>query len=142
TLCELIGIQPPDDRTIDGRSLMPLIRGETTQSPHKYLFHQWNRGKPSPDESWAAFDGRYKLAKGELFDLSADPGEQKDIAAEHPEKTKELRAAFLAWFNDVTAGRDYTRVPIEVGRDDENPVELDVTWADPVGEKVKPDYHG
>lgn len=142
TLCELIGADPPVDRVIDGKSLLPLIRSETTASPHQYLFHQWNRGKPNPDESWAAFDGRFKLANGELFDLAEDPGEQRNIAARRPDKTRELREAFLAWFADVTAGRDYTHVPIEVGREDENPVELDVTWADPVGQKVKPDYHG
>ncbi|MDQ3439386.1 MAG: hypothetical protein M3478_03445 [Planctomycetota bacterium] len=29
-----------------------------------------------------------------LFNLAQDPGEGKDLAAEHPEKVKELRAAF------------------------------------------------
>jgi hypothetical protein len=40
----------------------------------------------------------------------------------------------------VTAGQDYRRVPIEVGRADEDPVELDVTWAEPVGQRVRPTY--
>jgi len=141
TLCELIGAPLPAARPVDGKSLLPLISSTGGPSPHKYLFHQWNRGRPSPDESWAAFDGRFKLANGELFDLAEDPGEKKNIAADQPEKARELRAAFLAWFADVTSGRDYTRVPIEVGRNDENPVELDVTWADAAGEKVKPQYH-
>ena len=30
----------------------------------------------------------------QLFNLANDPGEKKDLAAEHPEKVKELRAAY------------------------------------------------
>jgi arylsulfatase A-like enzyme len=33
-------------------------------------------------------------ATTKLFNLAQDPGEDKDIAAEHPEKVKELRAAY------------------------------------------------
>ncbi len=141
TLCEVIGAAVPTDRPIDGRSILPLLRNGAGNSPHEYLFHQWNRVRPSPDQSWAVHHGRYKLANGQLFDLQSDPGETKDLATEHPDTVRELRAAFLKWFADVTAGQDYQRVPIEIGRDDENPVEIDVTWGDPVG-KVRPQYHG
>jgi arylsulfatase A len=140
TLCELIGAKPPADRPIDGRSLLPLMTAGDGPSPHDYLCHQWTRVRPDPDKNWAVRDGRYKLVEGALYDLETDPGEERDIAAEHPEIVRRLRQHFLAWFADVTAGRDYRRVPIEVGREDEDPVELDVTWAEPVGAKVKPTY--
>jgi arylsulfatase A len=140
TLCELIGGERPADRTIDGRSLLPLMKAGDGPGPHEYMFHQWTRVRPDPDKNWAAQDGRYKLVEGALYDLEADPGEERDIAAEHPEIVDRLRRRFLAWFADVTAGQDYRRVPIEVGRPDEDPVELDVTWAEPVGRKVKPIY--
>lgn len=35
-----------------------------------------------------------KRNRMELFNLATDPGEKKDVAAEHPEKVKELRAAY------------------------------------------------
>ena len=140
TLCQVLGEPLPADRAIDGRSILPLLEAGAGQSPHEYLFHQWCRVRPSPDKSWAVHHGRYKLVNGELFDLQTDPGEKNNIAAEHPDVVEPLRAAFLKWFEDVTAGRTYGRVPIEVGRDDENPVEIDVTWAEPVGRKVKPMY--
>ncbi|HSW45253.1 MAG TPA: sulfatase-like hydrolase/transferase [Phycisphaerae bacterium] len=141
TLCEIIGAPLPTDRVIDGRSILPLLKTGRGDSPHDYLFHQWCRVRPSPDKSWAVHHGRYKLVNGELFDLQADPGEKNNIAADHPDIVKQLREAFLAWFADVTKGRTYERVPIEVGRPDENPVEIDVTWGEPVGSKVKPMYH-
>jgi len=47
---------------------------------------------------------------------------------------------FQRWFAEVTEGQDYGRVPMEVGRRDENPVEIDITWGDPAGAKVRPTY--
>jgi hypothetical protein len=87
-------------------------------------------------------DRRYKLVNGELFDMQTDEGETTNVAAEHPDVVKRLRGKFDEWFADVTAGQSYGRVPIEVGRADENPVELDVTWAEAAGGRkiVKPQY--
>lgn len=138
TLCDLIGAAAPADRPLDGRSLLPLMRAGQGASPHEYLYHQWTRVRPDPDRNWAVQDGRWKLVEGALYDLPADPGEERDVAAEHPEIVTKLRERFLTWFHDVTKGQSYERVPIEVGRPDEDPIELDVTWADAVGAKVKP----
>jgi arylsulfatase len=33
----------------------------------------------------------------QLFDLSKDPSEQHDLAAQHPTKLKELADAWMAW---------------------------------------------
>lgn len=37
----------------------------------------------------------------QLFDLQADPGEQTDLAASHPEVVKELAGAYDAWWDSV-----------------------------------------
>jgi len=159
TLCELIGVAPPKVRIQDGRSLLSLIRKGGGPSPHTHLFHQWNRVRPlldppaDPNEApaderkafrpnWAVHDPRgYKLiSTGELFDLNNDPGEEHDLAAAHGDVVRELRGQFERFFKEVTAGQIYRRVPIEVGRKDENPVELDLTWGEPVGKKVRPTY--
>lgn len=140
TLCDLIGAEVPADRPIDGRSPIPLILAGGGPSPHDFLFHQWTRVRPDPEKNWAVRVGRHKLVEGALYDLDADPGEEHDLAPDHPEIVARLRRAFLDWFADVTAGQTYERPPIEVGRADEDPVELDVTWAEPIGRRVKPTY--
>jgi arylsulfatase A len=140
TLCEIARAPLPADRKLDGRSILPLLRNGEGESPHRYLFHQWTRVRPNPDQNWAVHEGRWKLANGLLFDLETDPGETRDLAADQPQRVREMRQAFLDWFNDVTAGQDYQRVPIEVGRPDENPVEIDLTWGEAKGEKVRPLY--
>lgn len=140
TLCEAAGAPLPTGRKLDGYSLLRLLRKGEGSSPRRYVYHQWCRVKPDPNRNWAISDGRYKLADGMLFDLEKDPGETTDLASREPSRVDELRKAFLDWFRDVTAGQTYARVPIEVGRDDENPVEIDLTWAEPRGRKVKPQY--
>ncbi len=139
TLCEVAGAAVPADRVIDGRSLMPMLTGRSTEPTHEYLFHQWNRTCPNARESWAVHRGSMKLANGQLFDLASDPGEKRDLAAEQPAVATQLRSAFQAWFADVTTGLNCDPPPIQIGRADENPVEIDVTWGRPTG-KVKPEY--
>jgi arylsulfatase A len=149
TLCELTGTELPSDRTIDGKSLAPLLRTGKGSSPHAYIYHQWNRGRPvlttvprDPElkANWAIRNVRgFKLhASGELYDLEADAGETRNIADANPETARELRAEFARFFKD-TVRPEYSRVPIEVGRPDENPVEIDLTWGVPSG-KVVPQY--
>ena len=140
TLAELIGAKLPEGRKLDGKSLASHLREGKGPKVHDLLFHQWNRVRPNDHENWAVQDGRWKLVKGELYDLDNDGGERNDVAADHPGIVKRLRDEFEQWFADVTEGQPYDRVPIEIGRADENPVEIDITWGEPVGEKVTPQY--
>ncbi|XP_070564500.1 steryl-sulfatase-like [Ptychodera flava] len=39
TIASLAGVDLPHDRVIDGRDLMPLLRGNSTAPPHDLLFH-------------------------------------------------------------------------------------------------------
>jgi hypothetical protein len=94
-------------------------------------------------------DGRYKLTRNELFDLAADPAEKTDLKAAHPEVAGAMREKFEAWLADVTRGRRFEPAVVEIGRADENPVELlpswatvsgtQLTWASPGGTPGKPE---
>jgi hypothetical protein len=130
--------------------LAGIIRSGKGESPHEFVYHQWNRGYPvlgtvegnaELKASWAICNRQgYKLHQnGELYYLPSDPAEAKNIAAEHPEIRAGLKKEFERFFRDVTA-REYARVPIEIGRADENPVQIDVTWGDPSSERVKVNY--
>ncbi len=39
----------------------------------------------------------------ELYDLAADPGETKDLAAQQPEVVKTMRSDYNAWFDEISA---------------------------------------
>jgi hypothetical protein len=54
--------------------------------------------------------------RSELYDLEADPAEQDNIAADHPELVAEYKAAVKQWRIDVTRG--YRRRVAEAGLSD------------------------
>ena len=64
-----------------------------------------------PDEAAAAL-ATQEPSSYMLFDLIADPGETKDLAAAEPEVTSRLAQSLAAWrqsCNDSRGGRDYPR---------------------------------
>jgi hypothetical protein len=52
-----------------------------------------------------------------LFDTQADPGEERDVAAEHPDVVNRLRTVLLGWMerDSKMQVRDGFLVPREVG---------------------------
>jgi len=155
TFCDLLQIPLPADRKLDGRSILPLLASGGGESPHEYLYHTWDRYTPNPHNRWAICSSRYKLVgyhkadeplpeepAGALYDLAADPGETENIAAEYPEIVAELRSEFLRWFVDATDGQAYEPVPIPVGSPDDDPVEIQASWATLDGDAIKYTFLG
>ena len=121
TLVDLLGLSMPEGPPLDGTSLAPLLRGQAAGWPDRMIFSCRSKvsdGKVPPYPG-SVRTQRYRLVNGkganwELYDMSADPGQKKDIAGEHPEIVQRLSVAYLAWFEQVTA--DYVdRPPIPVG---------------------------
>ena len=82
TLLELAGLDVPDD--VKGRSLLPILTGESTAGSHRDVVRsEFRDALDMPNRSHAdmIFDGRHKLVVyhgtglGELFDLEEDPHE-------------------------------------------------------------------
>jgi arylsulfatase A-like enzyme len=95
TAAAAAGAPLPADRKIDGKDLVAHVRGESEGAPHDALF--WRSGA-----SQSALVNGWKLNRSDppgrewLFDMNADPAEQRDLASERPEKLAELRAALAA----------------------------------------------
>ena len=89
TLAKLTNSQVPTDRIIDGKDITEILLGKKeAQSPHQLHFYE--------DEGIRRGDWKLvkKKAKGqtklELYDLSKDLGERKDLSGKHPQMVKEL----------------------------------------------------
>ncbi|MCG6928293.1 MAG: arylsulfatase, partial [Acidobacteria bacterium] len=81
----------------------------------------------------------------ELHDMVADPLELQDIAAEKPEVVAELRAAYDAWFDDVSRTRpdNYAPPRIVVGSPHETLTVLTrQDWRHTRGRPWAPDSNG
>lgn len=120
TVLEACGVAAPEGLMIDGRSLLALLEGREVPWPERALVLQSHRGNaPTAEHQFALVEQRWKLLRAsgfgrdaapadhpfELYDLEADPGEARDLAAELPEVVARLRTEYAAWFADVCATR-------------------------------------
>ena len=75
TFAELAGARLPKDKTLDGHSFLPQVRGEKGK-PREWVYLQLAG-------MWYAREAGWKLNQaGELFDMSNAPFEEKLVAAE------------------------------------------------------------
>lgn len=118
TFCEMLGAEVPDHGALDGVSLVPLLKGESSGDPERALFWHF----PAYLQSYAVREyseqrdplfrsrpcsvirkGDWKLLeffeKGdfELYHLGEDPGETVNRVAEAPEVAAALRSELAAW---------------------------------------------
>lgn len=123
TLLAAAGAGLPTDRAIDGRSFLPLLRGETVAWPDRTLYLQWHRGDvPQPFVNFAARSSQYKLLSPdgtafELYDVLADPGETTNLTAAQPAVLERMKAEYRRWYDDVSGTRpdNYAKPRIVLG---------------------------
>ena len=85
TLATLTQSQVPTDRIIDGKDISDILLGKKdAQSLHQLHYYE-NEGIRRGD--WKLVK---KGSRSELYDLSKDLGEKKDLSGSHPELVKEL----------------------------------------------------
>ena len=74
---------------LDGVDLVPFLRGDRAGAPHETLY--WRYG-----DRYALRQARWKLVRNgaavELYNLRADMGEQRDLAADNAAAAKRLQA--------------------------------------------------
>ncbi|MEM1297302.1 MAG: sulfatase-like hydrolase/transferase [Verrucomicrobiota bacterium] len=98
TFAHLAGFDVPEDRSIDGMDQTSLLLGKSEVGRDYFYFQnagirqgKWKYLKPDAHfYSYAVEDDREQVE--ELYDLDTDLGEQINLAAEYPEKVKELKA--------------------------------------------------
>jgi arylsulfatase A-like enzyme len=112
TISKLTGAEIPNDRMIDGKDIWPLISGAAgAVTPHEAYYYYWGRELQGiragnwklhlphdyvhPDPAGGGGKpGKYATLKiaASLFDLSTDPGETHDVAAQHADVAEKLQA--------------------------------------------------
>ncbi|MFM7243283.1 MAG: sulfatase-like hydrolase/transferase, partial [Planctomycetaceae bacterium] len=115
TLLDAGGALPPPDEPLDGMSLRPLLAGSGTLPARDLVWHypHYSNQGSRPCAAILAGDSptgiREKVVvheedgRAELFDLTADEGEHRDLAAERPERVAALRQRLEQWRANVGA---------------------------------------
>jgi arylsulfatase A-like enzyme len=95
TLAHLTGVNRVGTLPLDGKDVSPLLFGTASNWPDRMIFSHQN-GQVSVRTQRHRLDSR-----GALFDMVADPNQQKDISGEQGEVAKKLSDAVAAWRVDV-----------------------------------------
>jgi len=86
---------------VEGVNLLPHLKGEKAGAPHDFLAWRFGPQKAIRRGKWKLVDFRDMEAKTQsgwqLYDLDADIGESKNLAAEKPELVAELSKAWDDW---------------------------------------------
>lgn len=125
TLLDLCDIRGPAETKFDGRSLVPLMRGDNDNWPDRILITDSQRVKdPIRWKQSAVMTSRWRLINGkELFDINVDPGQQRNVATGYPEVVQRLTKFYEAWWNELEP-TFAQQTSIYLGHPAENPARL------------------
>jgi len=109
TMLELAGLPSMPKLHADGKSLMPLLKQSDTPEKRTFFWHYphyhgstWTPGASMREGDWKLIEF-YEHEKVELYNLAEDPGEQRDLSQERPEKLKQLRGKLRDWQKKMNA---------------------------------------
>jgi arylsulfatase A-like enzyme len=102
-------------KKLEGRSLIPLLEKADAPWEDRTLYTHVGRWRPGQRERFkytqaAVRTSQWSLvsdarpgeaAAWKLFELKSDPGQQKDVSAEHPEEFAKLVSAFETWWESL-----------------------------------------
>lgn len=106
TLLELAGVRPPKGHVVDGVSLAAIFRKPAAKLKARDLAWYYPLEKDhflGGKSAVAIRDRRWKMieflqtGEKQLFDLQADPGEERNLAAARPAVVEKMSARMKAW---------------------------------------------
>jgi arylsulfatase A-like enzyme len=132
--CGIAGVDIPKDRKSDGKNIIDILKGETTKSPHEFIYYyngtnlqavrkgKWKLHLPralADQPFWSKKKktnqdmGFISLDDYVLFNLDDDLGEKINVADQHPEvvnRLKEQAQIIRQELGDVHVIGSYQRV--------------------------------
>ncbi|MDQ8207385.1 sulfatase-like hydrolase/transferase [Coraliomargarita sp. SDUM461003] len=106
TVLDIVDVPAPQDRTIDGASMLPVFAGKEAKREIPMF---WRTHVSSPEDRVAMRLGDWKivgndtLTKFMLFNVQEDSQEKKDLASSMPEKLDEMKRLLVKTWNDINA---------------------------------------
>ncbi|WP_405563298.1 arylsulfatase [Polaribacter sp. Asnod6-C07] len=113
TLTSLAGIDFTSDKVMDGTNIDSYLLGKS-EIEDRYLVTDTQRiSWPVKGKQSCVMDGNWRLVNGdELYDLSKDPGQTKNLAAQYPEKVTSMNAFYNTWWDSVIAETKYSTIDL------------------------------
>jgi len=135
TIADICNASIPSDRIIDGKSLLPLLKGSDVEWGDRSLFFYWTRKYPELYNNVALQKGKFKLvghtdysaeiSDFEMFDIVRDPFEQNNILNSNAVYATEMKGELEKYFYELVNSPNLTNQPhCIIGSDKENPTYL------------------
>ncbi|WP_406683787.1 arylsulfatase [Seonamhaeicola sp. MEBiC1930] len=135
TLVEFTGAKMPEELSIEGQSLLPLLTRETDTLSQRYISRYWARTAPVRYRNVSTRKENMKLVgvgkdeegndKFQLFDLTNDPYERNDISEGNGKLVAELKTEMDRWLENMESSEHILESPKPIiGTVHENPVML------------------
>jgi len=114
TILEIAGVQKPAEQILDGKSIIPLLKGEGSFKRDEIFWHfpaylQGSKGTWRTTPAGAVRQGDWKLieffedGRGELYNLKDDISEKTNLAEKMPNKTELLHQVLVNWRRNIAA---------------------------------------
>ena len=111
TVRDILDIKPPDNRPIDGVSILPFLQGKVNHRNQSIywafsIYRNFNKGTYSISTSGDQYKLIAKYKNGKivrywLYDLISDVGERKDLSKRYPSISKKLLIKIKNWRKSV-----------------------------------------
>lgn len=106
TFCDLAGAKVPKDRTIDGESILPLLKGRKKKT-RALFWHFPHYQHATPNSIIREGDWKliwfYEQEKGELYNLKNDISETTDLSEKYPKIYNDLKLKLDGWLDETHA---------------------------------------
>ena len=110
TLMAMADLKMTATRPLDGKNIWPAFR-DNTASPVESYYWSWHTEDAIRTADWRLH--RY-FDHSELYDIHADIGETKDVAAAHPDVVKSLTAKMNGWAESLGAALTHQPPPMKL----------------------------
>lgn len=109
TILAMAGLDALPDKHLDGKSLTPLLKGQTGFDRDALYWHYPHYANQGGFPGGAIRMGDWKLVERyedgrvHLYNLKTDIGERNDVAANHEDRVAKMRGKLHAWYKQVDA---------------------------------------
>lgn len=108
TFMDLLELKAPREVAFDGRSIAPLLKGDTEAEVWKsrvIITDTQREENPTKWKKSATMQDKWRLVNGkELYDIEQDPSQRNNLAEQHPELVMQLRKAYESWWAELEPG--------------------------------------
>lgn len=133
TCAEILGVKLPNEAGEDSVSILPVLLGKAKKPVREAIVHhsingsfairqgQWKLELCPDSGGWSEPKPKSEQAKGlppvQLYDLTADVGERRNLQAEHPEivaRLRQLLEKYVAEGRSTPGARQANDVPVKL----------------------------